>query len=117
MKMAIAQNTSFNEIKKIADEVYSGRRAKWGQAAREILFKNGFKMRQRDGQLVETNFSIPKSKQNSFVLGLRYIKRDKTFTEDHFLFEKDKSIIYFRGKRLEYLLKEYTGTHKKQIAI
>lgn len=112
-------NTTFNELKQITDEVYSGKRTGWAQDAGNVLFKfkKGFKLRQDDGQLVQTNFSIPKSKPDCFVIGLRYIKRDQTFTEDHFLFEKDKPIIYYRGKRLECFLKEYKGTHKKKISI
>ncbi len=106
---------AFDELKKISDDVYSGKRIKWGEDALKILFRNGFNLRKDDGVLVQINFSIPTSKENSFVLGLRYIKKDETFTEDHFLFEKNQPIrAYYRGK-LELLLKEYKGTHKEQI--
>ncbi len=110
-------NASFDELKKITDEVYSGGRATWARDAIDILFRNGYKLRQDDGHLVEVNFSIPTSRKDVFVLGLRHTKRDRTFTEDHFLFEKGKSITYFSGRKLEIFLKEYAGTHKKQISI
>ncbi|MCG2722726.1 MAG: hypothetical protein L6290_12055, partial [Thermodesulfovibrionales bacterium] len=70
----------------------------------------------------QINISIPTSIKNSYVIGLRYVKKDGTHTEDHYLIkreikENDKEIVYLRGQRLEKLLIEYRGTHKQQIDI
>ena len=67
----------------------------------------------------QITLSIPTSKGNSFVIGLRYIKNDGTYTEDHFLCEKEgvglkgEVITYHPKRRLELALPEYTGTHKE----
>jgi hypothetical protein len=105
----------FDELKRITDEVYSGKREYWAKDVLLLLGNNDIKLRQDDGKLCQVNFSIPISQKDSFVLGLRYVKRDNTFTEDHFLFEKNQPIKYFSGLKLEKLLTEYKGTHKKQL--
>ncbi len=87
-----------------------------------LLRGKNIKLRQDDGELRQINISIPTSIKNSFVIGLRYKKRDKTLTEDHFLIKKEieateNEIIKYQGKKLEQLLTEYKGTHKHQIDI
>ncbi len=56
------------------------------------------------------------------MIGLRYIKKDGSCTEDHFLCRKDHESTLERlevephyKKRLEYRLPEYKGAHKEQI--
>jgi hypothetical protein len=54
------------------------------------------------------------------VIGLRYIKRDKTDTEDYFVCSNDPFtgelvIEAHYGRRLEYIYPEYKGTHKHQL--
>jgi hypothetical protein len=56
------------------------------------------------------------------VVGLRYIKMDGTYTEDHFVCSKNQASNlepveierYYKGK-LERKFQEYKGTHKQQI--
>ncbi len=84
------------------------------------LLKNyGIRLRQNDDSLKQITFSIPTTKENSYVVGLRYIKNDGTFTEDHFLCEsegvglKGEEIVHHPKRKLEYKLPEYKGTHKE----
>lgn len=89
-----------------------------------LLSRQGIKIRQDDGELKQINLSIPTSTENAFVIGLRYIKRDGTYTEDHFLCQKDiepstkrlEIEPHYRG-RLEFKLPEYRDTHKQQVAL
>ena len=88
----------------------------------KLLAEKGITLRQDDGELRQINISIPTSKKNSFVIGLRYEKSDNTFTEDHFLIKKEietneKEIQDFYRGKLERQLPEYKGTHKQQIDI
>lgn len=105
---------SYKELKAITDSVYVGIKDKWAKDVIGILQKYNVKPRQKDGQLYSVNISIPKSKSNCILVGLRYIKNDKTYTEDHFLFEENKSIVAFYKGKLEKILGEYKGTHKQQ---
>jgi len=82
-----------------------------------ILVGHGIRLRQHDGDLVQVNFSLPRSPEVGLVLGLRYRKRDETLTEDHFLCSQQPSglkiVTHYRGS-LERVLSEYRGTHKEQ---
>lgn len=78
----------------------------------DLLDKHGVSLRNKDGQLHEVTFSVPKSVSDALVLGIRYQKKDKTFSEDLFLFQKGKPIKNgYRGE-LEKILPEYKETHK-----
>jgi hypothetical protein len=87
----------------------------------ELLRSNSISLRQKDGELVQINLSIPESIEHAYVIGLRYRKNDGTFTEDHFLCEKSgdgvskTEIIFHRGRALEYKIPEYKGTHKQAV--
>lgn len=113
-------NTSFDELKAIMDHQYEVRERTgkptpdFHQLIVNILDRHGIKLRQKDGTNPKATFSIPTSRQNVFVVGLRYTKNDGTKTEDYFLFEKDKPIQKCYGKLLEELLPEYKGSHKLQ---
>jgi hypothetical protein len=84
-----------------------------------LLEKHGIRLRQKDGSLKQITLSIPTTKENAFVVGLRYIKNDGTFTEDHFLCEskgfvlKGEEIVHHPKRKLEDELQEYRGTHKE----
>lgn len=84
---------------------------------RHILGEHGIRLRQRDGELVQINFSLPQSQDSGLVLGLRYRKGDGSLTEDHFLCTQTEEGLtidsYYRGD-LERALREYLGTHKEQ---
>ena len=88
-----------------------------------LLLQQGIKIRQDDGELKQINISMPTSIQYAFVIGLRYIKKDGTQTEDHFLCRRDIGPDAMRleiephyKKRLEFRLPEYRGTHKQQVS-
>jgi len=106
---------SYSNLKAITDSVYAGIRDKWAKDVIDILQNYNIKLRQKDGKLYSVNISIPKSKKNCILVGLRYLKSDKSYTEDHFLFEKDKPIVAFYKGKLEKVFVEYKGTHKQQI--
>ncbi len=108
-------NVSYLELKTVTDAVYAGTKEKWAKDVVGILQKYNIKLRQKDGQLYSVNISIPSSKNNCILVGLRYIKKDKTYTEDHFLFEENKPIVAFYKGKLEKVIEEYKGTHKQQI--
>lgn len=84
-----------------------------------LLNEHGIKPRQKDGVLRQIILSVPTSKEKSYVVGLRYIKNDGTFTEDHFLCEeegvglKGEEIVHHPKRKLEFELSEYKGTHKE----
>lgn len=87
----------------------------FGDSTIKLLEKYGFKLRQKDGVLYSIIISYPKTIQNSIVVGLRYVKKDGTYTEDHFLFTEDNPIKAFYKGSIEKILPEYKGTHKDQL--
>ncbi|MBF8250180.1 MAG: hypothetical protein HW400_781 [Candidatus Levybacteria bacterium] len=106
--------TSYQELKAITDAVYAGIKNKWAKEVIDLLKKYNIKIRQKDGKLHSVNISIPKSRDKCILVGLRYVKNDKTLTEDHFLFEENKRILAFYKGRLEKVLLEYKNSHKQQ---
>ena len=109
------KDKSYNDLKKITDNIYSGSVKKWASKVLDILGGNKIKTRQRDGLLYSINLSISKSKGDCILVGLRQVKKDKLFTEDHFLFEINKPIMKFYKGKLEKVFLEYKGVHKKQV--
>lgn len=113
-------DTSYDELKAIMDTQYEVRErtgrptADFHNLIIDLLSRNGILTRQDNGVNPKITFSIPQTEPDSFVIGLRYTKRNGTKTEDHFLFRKDNPIEYLRGKRLEELMPEYDGAHKHQ---
>jgi hypothetical protein len=79
-----------------------------------LLESWGIKRRADDGELTQINISKPEN--GLLVVGLRYLKKDKTFTEDLFEFSslKPNEISkHYKGK-FERERTEYKGTHKQQ---
>ena len=72
------------------------------------------RLRQRDGIFDHITYSIPQSQKDCILIGVRYKKKDSTFTEDHFLFPKNFCIRKFYKRQIEQVLPEYKETHKKQ---
>jgi len=108
-------DSSFDELKIITDQVYSGNPPiDFHQRIVDLLANHGIKLRQKDGTNPKVTISHPTSLSESMVVGLRYTKSDGTKTEDHFLFQRGRVIKRCYGKRLESLLPEYKGTHKLQ---
>ncbi len=105
-------DNSYNELKSITDKYYTDGQMPPYYIFIELLKKYNINIRNKDGFLVECTFSIPKSKNNSIALGIRYQKIDGTPTEDLFLFQKNKQIKKYYNGRQELELPEYLGTHK-----
>ena len=80
----------------------------------DLLKEYGIKLRNKDGVFAYLTYSIPISKKDAIVLGLRYIKKDNTYTEDLFLFQKRSKIVKYYKGRGEEVMPEYKGTHKLQ---
>lgn len=105
---------SYEELKNITDARYAGNTERYFEKVITLLEKYGIKPRQKDGELLETNISIPKSVKNAIVVGLRYGKKDGSNAEDLFLFQQNHPVVpYYKGS-LENKLKEYLGTHHHQ---
>ncbi len=102
------------DFKAITDKYYTDWKKPSEKALISILEKNKINLRRDDGELRQITFSVPTSKKNALVLGLRYEKRGGLFAEDLFLFEKssDKIQPIYRGK-YKKVLPEYVGTHRR----
>ena len=108
-------DTSYFELKTITDAVYAGTQDVWAKDVIKLLENLNIKLRQKDGKLHSVNISIPRSRDKCILVGLRYIKNDATYTEDHFLFEKNRPIMIFYKGKLEKVLHEYKASHKQQV--
>ena len=80
----------------------------------QILGADDIKPRQKDGVPRRATLSIPTSKEYIFVLGLRFQKKDGTYTEDAYKIEEEKTIQYLNKGEIEKLFLEYKDTHKRQ---
>lgn len=105
-------DNSYEEFKTITDKYYTDGQMPSIKVFIDLLNCYGIKLRQKDGELHETTFSVPKSSKNALVLGMRYIKKDGSYSEDLFLFEKNKSIQKGYKGKVEKTLPEYQNTHK-----
>lgn len=112
----MSSDSSYQKLKLITDGYYSGKINRgWSSLVVQLLEDYGVKLRSKDGKLFQVNISLPTSKANSIVVGLRYVKKDNTFTEDLFLFEQNHNLRCYYKAKLEDILPEYKGTHKLQI--
>lgn len=106
-------DSSFDELKVITDQVYSGNPpTDFHQKIMNLLVSHGIRIRQKDGTNPIVTISHPTNLVGSMVVGLRNIKKDGSKTEDHFLFQRGQVIDKCYGKKLEKLLPEYRGAHK-----
>jgi hypothetical protein len=80
----------------------------------QILGADNIKPRQKDELPRRATLSIPTSKECTLVLGLRYQKKDDTYTEDAYIIEPEKKIWYLNKGKIEKYMPEYKGTHKRQ---
>lgn len=103
---------AYDELKEIMDGQYRTSQFAPVHVFINLLAKNGIKPRDKDGAPYEFTLSTALSKIG-MVIGLRYKKNDGSFSEDLFLFEPGQPVTSgYRGK-LEKLLPEYRGTHKR----
>ncbi|MFO0862831.1 MAG: hypothetical protein U0516_03865 [Candidatus Saccharibacteria bacterium] len=105
---------AYQRLKAITDAVYSGSKTDYGKDVLALLKSFNISPRQDDGQLKAVNISIPSSISDSIVVGLRYVKKDGTDTEDHFLFRKGENLRAFYKDGFEKYAREYAGAHKEQ---
>lgn len=115
-------NPKYIAIERIWERLDRGESMDIKREILELLSQSKIKLRQDDGELIQINLSIPTSMKAAFVIGLRYIKKDSTYTEDHFLCQRDtqagtnlREIESYYRRRLELLLPEYRHTHKQTI--
>ena len=107
-------------LKKIRDRYVTGYIINIKQDIIDLLLKHGYKIRQDDGNMIQINLSFPASDMNELVIGLRYMKKDSTYTEDHFICSKNEATCeliispYYKGS-IEKAYPEYRGTHKYHI--
>jgi hypothetical protein len=84
-----------------------------------LLTSWGLRPRADDGTLLWTNLSVPTSVSDAITVGLRYVKRDGSLTEDVFevaSHNPDTVISYYRGT-YQSERPEYASTHWFQGAI
>lgn len=82
--------TKYDQIKYIHLLVQETHNASHLGIVLQLLKNWGIELRKDDGELQWINLSIPTSDLDVITIGLRYKKRDVTFTED--IFELDKKI-------------------------
>lgn len=85
------------------------------EAVLAIFARNGIQPRQDDGYLIQITLSRRTATVNEIVIGLRYMKRDGTQTEDHFLTAPNRGLTYYNKRSLETRSPEYKGAHKQQV--
>ena len=108
--------TKFDQVKSIHERAVEARDANALRDIPKILNGWGIKCREKDGQLLWTNLSVPTSIGETITIGLRYRKQDRTLTEDVFeLNRSDPETItpYYKGQ-YQSVRSEYVGTHKSQ---
>lgn len=108
--------SAFDELKVFTDNYYTGKTLKknvFKEAYRQ-LSSRGIKLRQDDGKDPKMTVSVPKV-GNVLVVGVRYKKDDGRNTEDHFIFRPNINIYKCKGKELDKIYPEYTGSHTLQL--
>ena len=111
-----SSQTAFEELKVFTDKYYAGETTKeavFTEAYRQ-LSSRGVKLRQRDGKEPRMTVSVPKV-GNVLVVGIRYTKNDGRNTEDHFILRPNANIYKCKGKELDKIYPEYTGSHILQV--
>jgi len=108
--------TIFDQVKSIHERAVETQDA---SALREIpamLNRQGIKCREKDGQLLWTNLSVPTSVGETITIGLRYRKQDQTLTEDIFELSKNnpEMVTPYYKDQYQTVHPEYKGTHKFQ---
>ena len=109
-------NTKYEQIKNIHKTAIESHDANELRKIPSLLNEWKFKCREDDGELLWTNLSMPESIGETIIVGLRYRKRDTTFTEDIFeISAKNPNEVkaYYTGKYQKHC-PEYKHTHKLQ---
>lgn len=111
-----SSQVAFSELKVFTDKYYAGELTKetvFAEAHRQ-LSSRGVRLRQQDGNDPKMTVSVPKV-GNVLIIGIRYRKNDGRNTEDHFIFRPNTNVYKCKGKELDKIYAEYTGSHILQI--
>lgn len=106
---------AFGELEHIWNRCVAGTQKNMETEVLDLLKDQGIRIRQDDGELRQITLSKPTSANRGFVIGLRYIKKDGTQTEDLFPVEKGRPIAGPCKGSLEKQWPEYKGTHKQEV--
>ncbi len=106
---------AYNDLNAIWARRSIGGDQETADAVLALLLGEGISRRTDDGELFQVNLSRPTATANEIVVGLRYMKRDGTHTEDHFLVNQQGNLIHYNKQSLAKRLDEYRGTHKQQV--
>src|SRR5258708_30436469 len=102
------------ELQRIWDYCTANGRNDLERQTLNLLKDRVIRIRQDDGDLKQITVSRATSVSSGFVLGLRYVKRDGTCSEDLFAVEGHGFLqAHYKGS-LQKIWPEYKGTHKKQ---
>lgn len=109
--------TKYEEVKSIHELAVRTGDANELRRIPTLLNSWGIKCREKDGQLLWTNLSVPTSSVGETItIGLRYKKQDATLTEDIFELSKQNPDVvasYYKGQYQD-VRPEYQHTHKQQ---
>lgn len=103
------------ELREITDAVYGGKLEERlaFEKTYAILHKYGVRLRNKDGKDPKMTISPPDD--NTLVVGIRYLKDGGRTTEDHFIFRRDMNLYKCKGKEINKILPQYTGSHELQL--
>lgn len=108
----------FEQLRNIVDKIHlvGTEKSYARQDVLNLLYNSGIKLRNKDGDLKIVTISTPTSETDCYVIGLRYKKKDMTYTEDCFIVRKGRQKItaHYKGD-IETIFPEYKGTHKEQL--
>lgn len=115
-------NKTYSELNRIWNAYISQEKKDFSDDVHNILTLQGIGLREDGSILKQITISTPTKETDSYVVGLRYLKKDNTYTEDQYFCPKnkparylDKEIKLYPKNKLEILLAEYKGTHKQQV--
>jgi hypothetical protein len=115
-KLVPNSSRSYYELRAITDAVYGGK-LEVGLAFQKtyaILVKYGIRLRDKDGQDPKMTISPPDD--NTLVVGIRYLKDSGRTTEDHFIFRRSIDLYRCKGKEINKILPQYTGSHELNLS-
>jgi hypothetical protein len=93
--------SKFDQVKSIHERAVETGDASVLREIPAMLNRWGIKCREKDGQLLWTNLSVPMSVGESITIGLRYRKKDQTPTEDIFELNRNNPEVvtsYYKGQ-------------------
>lgn len=115
-------NKTYSELDRIWKAYISQEKKDFSGDVHNILSLQDIGLREDGSKLMQITISIPTKETDSYVVGLRYLKKDNTYTEDQYFCPQnkparylDKDIKLYPKNKLEILLPEYKGTHKQQV--